>query len=209
MSNSSYTLANSLEKRFLSLNLTRMRIDNLVQAGRISRRDAELMYEGLYLNAHSAFESFLEDLFIGLLILQGGVESSRSDIIPRIEIHSHKVAREVVLGPRSRFVNWFPYQNTIDLAEIYFRGGRPFSQLKESQKQTLSNCHAIRNAISHRSRYSIKRFEEVILTQSPPLPTYERSPAGYLRGLFRRSPSQTRYENVVIQLLLIARDLAR
>ncbi len=209
MPNNSSKLAEALEKRYLSLEFTRKKIDNLASKGNISRRDAERMYEGLFINAHIAFESFLENLFIGLLIHEGGVESGRPDINPRIEIHSHKVAREVLMGPRSQFINWFPYQKTIELAGIYFRGGRPFSQLGESQKQNLLNCHIIRNAISHRSRYSIRKFEENILRNSSPLPTQERSPAGYLMGLFRTSPFQTRYENIVIQLLLIAKDLAR
>jgi hypothetical protein len=104
-------------------------------------------------------------------------------------------------------VDWLPYDKTQDLAKIYFRGGRPFSELSAPQKEHLLKCHTIRNAIAHRSRYSLERFERHVIGNTP-LPPQQRTPAGYLKGIFRLYPSQTRYENMVAQLLSIARQLA-
>lgn len=167
------------------------------------------MYEGLFLNAYAAFEGFLEDLFIGLLIEGRGIQSSRSDIKPRISIRSHLVAREVLigLGPR-KYIDWLPIERTLDMAKIYFRGGRPFSDLSIIPKSNLLKCAVIRNAIAHKSQYSMNRFEEIVIGNNPVLPQ-EKKPAGYLQSLFRTSPPQTRYEDLVANLLIIARTLAQ
>jgi hypothetical protein len=52
----------------------------LVASKHLNQKVAEHMYEGLFLNGHAAFEGFLEELFIGLLVDGQGVSSGRSDI---------------------------------------------------------------------------------------------------------------------------------
>jgi hypothetical protein len=205
----SSTLADILWKRFKALEITRKRVELLCKQNRLNLRDAERMYEGLFLSAHVAFEGFLEDLFIGLLIDGDGYKSSRSDVGPRVIVKSFRVARDLLQGRSGKgYIDWFPYKRTIELAEIYFRGGRPFSDLDDAQKEILSKCHIIRNVIAHKSRYSLDKFNVTVLA-STPLPPLERSPAGYLRGIFRVWPIQTRYENLIAQLLIMSRHLAR
>jgi hypothetical protein len=130
------------------LDKTRQKITQLYNNKQISKTDLEHTYEGLFLNAHVAFEGFIEDLFIGLLVTGQGLQSSRQDIVPRITVRTHKIAREMILGSGRQYIDWFPYKRTSELAEIYFRGGRPFSELNPSQKDYLSRCHIIRNAIA-------------------------------------------------------------
>lgn len=96
MPRSSTSLSRSLQKRFLALESSRKSIESLVAHGDLSERTAKHLYEGLFLNAHVAFEGFLEDLFIGLLVEGQGVTSSRSDIVARVTIRSHRVARDLV-----------------------------------------------------------------------------------------------------------------
>jgi hypothetical protein len=195
-------LADKLARQFRLLEPTRASIDTLVAGGLLSNDAADRMYEALFLSAHVAIEGFIEELFLGLLVRNRGVRSSRGDIKPRIEVWSHRIARD------RKYVDWLPYDRTIGLARLFFRGGRPFDDLTQTQKQLLSRGHIIRNAIAHRSRYSLGQFERHVIF-STPLPPGERQPAGYLRGLFRVSPAQTRFSNLLAQLLLVARDLAR
>jgi len=183
-------------------------IDSLVIGGLLSQDAADRMYEALFLSAHVAIEGFIEELFLGLLIKNRGVQSSRVDVKPRVDVRSHRVARELITGAGRKYVDWLPYDRTVDLAKLFFRGGRPFDDLSQAQKTLLSRGHTIRNAIAHRSRYSLSQFERYMIG-STPLPPKERHPAGYLRGLFRTSPAQTRFSNLLAQLLLVARDLAR
>jgi hypothetical protein len=190
------------------LESARRKVDSLTRQGSLSQQAALRMYEGLYLSAHVAFESFLEELFLGLLVTGKGVESSRGDVIPRIEIRSHKVAMDLIIGPGKKYVDWIPFDRTVELAKLFFRGGRPFSSLSSVHKQTLSRSHFIRNAIAHRSRHSLRQFEHHVIGNTP-LPPGERTPAGYLSGIFRVAPAQTRFSNLLAQMLLCARDLAR
>jgi hypothetical protein len=166
------------------------------------------MYEALFISAHVSVETFLEDLFIGLLVQGHGVISSRADVVARVHVRLYKIARELIYGAGRNYVDWLPYERTINLAELFFRGGRPFNDLSPSQKDALFRGHTIRNAIAHQSRFSLGQFKRRVIG-STPLPPNERNPAGYLRGLFRTSPNQTRFSNLLAQLLLVARDLAR
>jgi hypothetical protein len=208
MPKSSSELGDDLARKFRALNNARVKITSLSTQNLITQQVMNHLYEGLFLSAHVAFEVFLEDLFIGLLVDSQGLVSSRRDIVPRIVVKTHAIARDIVLGAERQYIDWLPYQRTVNLAQIYFRGGRPFSELDQPQKDYLNKCHTIRNAIAHKSRYSMKKFEESVIGLTP-LPPNERKPAGYLSGYFRRRPAQTRYENLIAQMLLIAYDLAR
>jgi len=205
---SSSTLAENLARRFRTIELSRFRLEELAARGLLPQRTATQMYEGVFLSSQVSFEAFLEQLFIGLLLEGQGVQSERHDVVPRIVVRSHSIVRELLTTRQRQYVDWFPYERTTELAEKYFRGGRPFCDLSDSEKQHLSKCHTIRNVIAHDSRDSRMKFEKRVLGNTP-LPPHERSPAGYLRGLYRTAPAQTRYENFIAQLLLIARKLAK
>ena len=207
MSNPSSSLADKLERKFHAMENTRSRLEVLAARNLIPQRTATQMYEGLFLNAHVVFEGFLEELFVGLLVNGQGVQSTRSDIVPRIVVRSHSIVRELLFTSRRQYVDWLPYDRTLELAGKYFRGGRPFSDISEPERLYLLKCHTIRNVIAHESRDSVIKFKKRVLG-STPLPPHEKKPAGYLRGLYRVSPAQTRCENLMVQLRLIARNLA-
>lgn len=166
------------------------------------------MYEALYITSFTTFEFFIEELFIGLLVEGHGYESARADVIPRATIRSHAVARELVFGVGNEYANWIPYGKTEGRAELFFRGGRPFSDLNDGDKSQLKICSIIRNAIAHRSRLSMSLFEEKVIGSSP-IPPRERHPGSYLRGLSSAVPIRTRFENSVGTLLRVARLLAK
>lgn len=207
MSRPSAIFSDRLTNSYISLDSVRQRFERLATTHVIPRRDIEHVYEGLFLKAYAAFESFIEDLFLGLLVESADIYSNKQSIIPRVKIRSYIIARELIKGSeRKKYVNWIPYDNTLDLAKQFFRGGRPFTELNTAQKQHILKCAIIRNAITHNSKYSATRFGSYVLGSTP---ARERTPAGYLRGLYRISPPQTRYENCASELLRIAKFLAR
>lgn len=156
------------------------------------------------MGAFTAFEGFIEDLFLGLLVAHGPVPRK---VIPRIRVQSFAVARQVVFGPTRQYVDWLPFSRTIERAEVFFRGGRPFSDVPKAQVAVLNKALVIRNVIAHRSRHSLQRFEAEILAHTQLSPR-ERSAAGFLRGLLSVSPSETRDESYVSSLALVARQLS-
>ena len=197
-----------LVRQYRSLEATSNKIERLVRNGSLSNKNALLMYEGMFLSGFVATEKFIEELFLGLLVKDRGCESERDDVLPRLEVRSYGMARELIAGPGKKYVDWVPYERTTERSKLFFRGGRPFSDLDPIHKHSLNKCHIIRNCIAHRSKHSIKQFEQHIIGNAT-LPTYERKPAGYLRGIFRQNPAQTRFSDLLGQLSLFAIQLAR
>ena len=204
----SKSLFEDINNKFQILNKTRLRIEDLYKQGLLSKKIIEHIYESLFLNAHIHFCSFLEDLFVGLLVKNNGYVSGRKIIKPKVDIYSYKVAYQLILGDKKSYVDWLPYKNTSNLANIFFKSGKPFTQLVQNEKDLLSKCHTVRNAIAHKSQVSKKKFLESVVQHTPLLPT-EKNPSSYLRGLFRRNPEQTRYELYTTNLLIIAKKLSQ
>ncbi len=206
MSRPSNVLARELRNRLTTLEKSRARVDVLASQRRLSQRATGHMYEGLFLNAHRAFESFLEELFLGLLV--DGQGFSSPGVTPLITVRSHRVARKIVAGRRAKYVDWLPYDRTVDLAKLFFRGGRPFSSLRDTLRDQIASTVVLRNAIAHRSRHSQDRFRAEFL-DNVSLPPRQRTPAGYLRDVHAVSPSQTRYELMIAQLQQAANVLTQ
>jgi len=179
-------------------------METLYEKGVIAHRDIEQVYEGLFMNAIASLENWIENLFFGLLT--GRIKHPASLVSSRVSIKSNQIAREVTFGGRS-YVDWLPYQKyTVNRAEVFFRQGLPFTKLDKRDKKNLEIFCTIRNAIAHKSTHSKKQFENEVIGSNP-LPMKERTPAGYLRGIFRTAPSQTRYENLINEMILIINKL--
>jgi hypothetical protein len=171
----------------------------------MARRDIEQVYVGLYLDAVVSFELFLEKLFIG--ILSGRIISPRKTVKPKVKFTSERVVKPIVFSGK-KFADWLPYGRTQERARLYFYRGLPFSSLKKEDIEKIDNIMVIRNVFAHRSSHSLKRFKNDIIGDTP-LNRVERTPAGYLRVLFRQNPDQTRFEEKIYSLGNIANKLSK
>lgn len=197
--------ASVLSNRFAGhvnyIDKTRLKIELLFSQKRIVRRDIERIYEGIFLDVIATFEMFIEDLFIGLLVNK---INHKGKIFPKITFNSEVTARKIVFAGRN-YVDWLPYNHTETRAGIFFRNGLPFT-LDKPDKQILAQYLIVRNAIAHRSKHSQKTLYKEILSPLNLL-SREQTAAGYLRHIFRTSPSQTIYENAVIDIVTIAKKI--
>jgi hypothetical protein len=180
----------------------RANVESLLLSGHVSPDDASLFYEGIFLRTVTTLEGLLEDLFVGLLA--GSITPSRT-VHARVTFRSHRVAREVMLSGRA-YVDWLPYHHTEKRAEAFFRGGLPFCNLDKNDKKQLDQIIVIRNAVAHQSRTALRKFENEVIGTTPLLPA-ERTPAGYLRSVFRTAPAQTRYEDIANTCATLARKV--
>lgn len=139
------------------LEKTRSKIEYLFSKDQIVRRDVEQVYSGLYIEAITSLETYIENLFLGLLV--GQIIHNSNKVIPRISFKSHIVARDVVYGGR-QYVDWFPYYRTEDRANAFFRNGFPFTFLDKADKGVIENIFYVRNAIAHKSNYSLKKLKK-------------------------------------------------
>lgn len=203
MVTSSLVLTSSFSGHMSTLNAIRRKMEKLFLNDQIVRRDIEQVYIGLYIDAVTSFERKIEELFIGLLV--GRIVHPSSNVSSRITVGTDKIAKEVLLNGKRRYLDWFPYDLTQDRAKIYFKKGKPF-QLESVDIDTINGIIYIRNLIAHKSEHSKKKFlKNVIGTLS--ISAREKTPAGFLRGIYRSSPLQTRYEYYVSEMLTIVSKL--
>lgn len=205
MPRQSSALSKDLITHLDSLNKTRVKMEKLFDGKNISKRDIEKVYEALYLRTITFFEGFIEELFFGLLTKR--INSSIRNVVARVDLKSDSVARDIVFSGK-QYIDWLPYQRTQDLAEIYFRGGRPFVFLDNRDKGDIKNMLKIRNVIAHQSASSLRIFQDDIISNTIGLLPREKTPAGFLRNQFRTSPDQTRLELYQLRTIEMAKKIA-
>lgn len=146
----------------------------------------------------------LEDLFLKLLTAR--VKCPRS-VRSKVAFRSDAVAKDVVFGHRP-YLNWVPYDETEKRAGILFYGGRPFTKLTPNEKAQIKKAFLIRNAIAHREGHARRKFDKEIVS-SLSLAPRERTPTAFLRSFHSITPNVTRYEQMIGDLVSIARNLVR
>ena len=91
----------------------------------------------------------------------------------------------------SCYIDWFPYDVTIKRAKIYFKSGKPFTNFSKVEKKYLEEILYIRNALTHRSNYSIIQLNRNVIKDLP-LTSKEKTVTGFLRSFyvyfFHRNP---------------------
>lgn len=190
----------NIQSPLLQIDATRKKMDALSKSGHLASRDLDRVYESLYLRVFTVFENYLESYFFALLLNK--ITPRPRGTVARVDFNSDVIAREIVYTGKS-YVDWLPYDKTEGRAKLFFRGGRPFCSLSTVEKQQLTLYSHIRNHIAHRSRHSQEKFETIpaMTTLSP----RERTPAGYLRNVYRVTPEQTRFELFLFEIANIAR----
>lgn len=185
------------------LESTRSNMENLLAGGTVTVSDIEQVYAGLFMEVITSFEHLIESLFVGLL--SGRFDPYVAGVVPLVVFNDKTLVVPLIQG-RNRFTSWMPYDDTEQRAKLFFAKGVPFTKLKDREKRTLSNCHLIRNAIAHKSAHARDRFTNQVLTGQSLIPS-ERTPTGYLRSIFRVSPAQRRYQDLVNTMASIATRL--
>ena len=94
MSRATEELLAALSARIGGLDTTRRRVDHLVHIGHLPRRAGEQVYESLFLSCFTAFEVFIEELFLVLLVKPARAGSRGACAMPRVTVRSPGIARE-------------------------------------------------------------------------------------------------------------------
>ncbi len=208
--------AETLSQNFLShladIEKTRKKSEELFAKGHIVRRDINIIYSGLYMDAITSFERFIENLFHSLLSHKVVHQSKR--VKPKIKFESEELSITILKGERS-YIDWFPYDITMKRAKACFKDGLPFCGLDKGRNPALPSIDKrvlksvekfviIRNVLAHKSTHSFKRFEDKIIAETA-LSTREKKPIGYLRGYLITTPTPvTRYEQLISEMKYIA-----
>ena len=172
--------------------------NKLMGSGMLSSIDINFVYEIAFLSAFTSFEVFVERQFEALLC--GRPYYKNRPVHRRITVRSEMVARDAIRGANA-YPKYLPVNNLEHLAKIFFRGGRPFTLLTHSDKDSLTKCQTIRNCIAHRTRASKQKFERQVLSGVTLRPN-QRNPAGYLRSQI--TIGRDRFEQIISDLARIS-----
>ncbi len=198
-------LATKFELKISDLEATRKRMDKLYKDKIIYTKDIEHVYEGIFLKAVTSFESYIENLFLGILYNQYKLPGKKKHT--RVTFSSRQVTRDIVFGGQN-YTDWMPFDKLKKKADIFYNEGKPFTVLNQQDKNSLAQIMSIRNAIAHKSPYSDKIFQKTVISSSIGLPEKNKTPAGFLRYVFRSQPDQTKFENYMIELVGITSKMA-
>ena len=212
MANSAIEISKKLVSHLANIDKTRRKSESLLNSGELVNRDIELIYSGLFIEAVTSFERFIEDLFI-LLVSQKVTHPSKR-VKPYTTLKSTVIARHILHGER-QYLDWLPYKRyTKKRAKAFFINGLPFTGLDsgdpainlDKKVETITErISIIRNVLAHKSVQSFNRFRNKIIESSGPLRLREKSPIGYLRGLHSVHPNvTTRYEQIIDEIKYIS-----
>lgn len=201
MNASSERLGIQLER----LKRTANRIEKLHAEGKVAQRDVDSVYEGLYVRSLTVFEAFIEDLFFDIMLGRVTYPAKRG-VAPKVRVGTAAGLYAVLKLGRSH-LDWLPYVHTQDRAKVFLRLGRPFCELDASTVETIYRWTVVRNRIAHDSREAEASFTRHILNEYP-LPPRRRNPVGFLRQIVQMAPPTSRFEVVLGEMAIVARDLS-
>ena len=201
MPKSSRTLYNSFSNKATELRIVRTNFEAALAANLITQNDILQAYAGLFFDLFTSFEGVIEELFIGLL--KG--EISHIQPTQRIIKVSPKAQVENAVYAGKDYLKWLPYDITKDRAGIYFLNSAPFNNITQANINTLKTYQTIRNAIAHKSKSAMAKFN--ILISGLVLLPQERTPSGYLRSIPNPVANETQLEIISTTLLNIMHTL--
>ncbi len=194
----------SLSYKLKGIEFTRLKVESLFGEKVIVKRDLDVAYSGLVIKAVTAFENYLDELFF---LIMSGKSLFHNDVRPitrSITKLSEKDIRSLVVGD-NRYINWLPYDLTEKRSLAYLVEGNPFRKLKDQDKVSLKKIAQIRNVIAHSSDFSEKKFQEMI--RDATLPPRERTPIGYLRSVYRTSPTMIQFQSLTGEIIRMSNKL--
>lgn len=204
----SSVLADDFRDYLQQLESVRIKMESLFAGGQLTEDEIEHVYSGLFLDAFTAFESLIEQLFINLLI--NDCQSSQSDVVLKANFSSYDIAQGIIFGGNN-YADWIPYDRTLQRSKAFFDGGYPFIRLKNDAAlkrhiNSIDRFAAIRNAIAHKSKHAQQKFEKEV-SGSSPLSPRQKKPSGFLRSTVNRT--QVQYEVITLELNIIAHHLCK
>ena len=149
--------------------------------------------EAAVVRIHVAWERYLEESFLEYLM--GSPSVSGKVVITYLNGPSMDHARRVLVGTQ-RYVDWGNPEVVVQLANLYFRKGEPYSQALPLVQSQLLDFRTIRNAAAHQSSTAAAKLEKVALRwlgrAAPGVTAYD-----VVTAPFPRDPSKTILQSLV------------
>lgn len=197
-------LSKKLQKEYNSVFSTRKRLERISNHSLVylANRDLDSFYEGIFLKSITLFESFIEELFIGLLYDKYKFNTRKK--VQKLIFPSKKIALNYLMNNK-KYLDLLPYDRLKQNSTIFYNEDNPFSNLTKPDINFLNDIYILRNSIAHNSLTANKKFVKFINDKHPSLPISMKTPAKFLQSL--NNPNQTMFEIYIIELNVIANKI--
>lgn len=118
-----------------------------------------------FLNAVSAWEQFVEHVFLGYM----AGAASETGFAPKLLLgpcqnrsHALRVLGAAGGGDPQRLLRWNDWSWVVHVAAAFFRGGEPFSRLDSVTVARLRDAQVIRNRVAHDSAKARSQFKRCV-----------------------------------------------
>jgi hypothetical protein len=167
----------------------------------IGRRDS--ITELAFLRAFSAWEAFLEEVFILYLL---GQQAPCGRKVHRYGFPPGETAAYEWVTEGREYARWTPAE-VRRRADRLFRNGRPFTPVLSGHQNLLSQANTVRNAIAHDSLNARQKFEAVVRNELQALPPNTTIGGFLLTTKPRSNPPISFLEFYLDQIQIAARKL--
>ena len=171
----------------------------------ISKRQLDLLSEGLFLAGFRAFENLIEDLV--LLYAMGKPSIAGRKAVSYLSPRSFGHCRDIVKST-STYLDWGDADGTIKRAELVLKDGEPIKSIIASNKTIIRQVKYIRNHIAHRSVESQRQYEKVLRSRLGTVPVKVPSAGEFLNMRVRETPTNYYLIEYLNSLGATGRDLA-
>lgn len=132
------------------------------EAANVKPQTLQNLVELSVLRASSLVEEFLRDLFYRSMLGQ----SDQYGVAPILSVASEEEVDLIVYSfgsRREKFLDWIPYEYTLDRAAALLVNGLPFTRItnRPVERRALLELGALRNAVAHPSDHAQKKFLEL------------------------------------------------
>ncbi|MGA1980567.1 MAG: hypothetical protein ABSG99_08440 [Sedimentisphaerales bacterium] len=160
------------------------------------------VYERLFLQAFTAWEWFLECIFIAYMTGAGTKRIKPKTYLKKID---KKRALGLLTGTLE-YPDWTKIDDVRKLAELYFVGGRPFFLPLSEIETHFNEMKKVRNAIVHISSNSKDKFYGLVRAK---LPAYSQdmTPGEFLMSPIVKGKTETFLDNYILFLKIAANKI--
>jgi len=125
----------------------------------VAKPQQEILGEMAFIALFTAWEQFLEDSFIWLVV-EAPLSLFRNR--HKVLVTDRNTANDLICGSR-KYVEWANPEIVREKAKIFFKNGEPYESILSSIANDLLRMRIIRNRCVHYSQHAMKQYDNMLL----------------------------------------------
>ena len=127
--------------------------------GRISKRQLDLLSEGVFLATFRSFENMIEDIFLLYVLEKSTISGKKPSSYLRPKNFDH--CRSIIKSSQP-YIDWSDPDQIVKRAELFLKSGEPVKSHVAANLSFLREVKWVRNHVAHGSTESRKKYQKVL-----------------------------------------------